>query len=363
MEKTIYKLDSKGKERFLTVKTEGAEMIQISGLIDTDSPVEHRKTCKAKNVGKANETTPEEQAIAEAEAKWIKKIDEGYFESLENANSQEVILPMLAKGYDSEKKKIDWEDEENPVYAQPKLDGMRSFNLDGTITSRKGKEIDTVAHILNEIIKLEAGRIDGELYAHGHSFQSNMKAIKKTRNVAEAKEEGCPPTTDVKFHVYDMIIDKPFKERYEMLKEICEKAEHILLVPTYIIKNEKELNEYHAQFLADGYEGTIVRHGNASYKVNGRSSNLLKYKDFKDIAVKLIDVTPAEQRETWGVPVLELPDGRTFRAGARLSHSEREDLLTNKDKYIGQTAEIRYFEETDDGIPRFPVLVGFRLDK
>ena len=91
--------------------------------------------------------------------------------------------------------------------------------------------------------------------------------------------------------------------------------------------------------------------------------HLLKYKDFIDIAVKLVDVTPAEQRETWGVPVLELPDGRTFRAGAIMSHDEREDLLTNKDKYIGQTAEIRFFEYTDDGKPRFGVLVGFRLDK
>ena len=362
MEKTIYKLDSKGNERFLTVKAVGAEMIQISGLVDTDSPVEHKKTCKAKNVGKANETTPEEQAIAEAEAKWVKKIDEGYFESLEEANSLKVILPMLAKGYEKEKKKIDWEDEDNPVYVQPKLDGMRSFNLDGTITSRKGKEIDTVTHIINEVAKLEAGRLDGELYAHGYSFQANMKAIKKIRDTKNTIEN-YPATVEVKFHVYDMIVDKPFKERYEMLKEICEKAEHIVLVPTYIIKNEKELNEYHSKFLEEGYEGTIVRHGKASYKVNARSSNLLKFKDFIDIAVKLIDVTPAEQRETWGVPVLELPDGRTFRAGARLSHAEREDLLTNKEKYIGKTAEIRFFEYTDDGIPRFPVLVGFRLDK
>ena len=89
----------------------------------------------------------------------------------------------------------------------------------------------------------------------------------------------------------------------------------------------------------------------------------MKYKDFKDIAVKLIDVVPAEQRSEWGVPVLEMEDGRTFRAGARLSHDERKDLLSNKQSYIGKTAEIRYFEETDDGLPRFPVCVGFRLDK
>ena len=39
MEKTIYKLDSKGKERFLTVRAEGKDLVQISGLIETDSPI------------------------------------------------------------------------------------------------------------------------------------------------------------------------------------------------------------------------------------------------------------------------------------------------------------------------------------
>ena len=46
-----------------------------------------------------------------------------------------------------------------------------------------------------------------------------------------------------------------------------------------------------------------------------------------------------------------------------MSHQEKEEMLSNKDEYIGKTAEIRYFEESEDGIPRFPVMVGIRLDK
>jgi hypothetical protein len=38
-------------------------------------------------------------------------------------------------------------------------------------------------------------------------------------------------------------------------------------------------------------------------------------------------------------------------------------MLAMKGEYIGQTAEVRFFEYTDGGIPRFPVCVGFRLDK
>ena len=46
-----------------------------------------------------------------------------------------------------------------------------------------------------------------------------------------------------------------------------------------------------------------------------------------------------------------------------MSHKDREELLANANKYIGQTAEVRFFEWTDDGFPRFPICVWFRLDK
>ena len=47
----------------------------------------------------------------------------------------------------------------------------------------------------------------------------------------------------------------------------------------------------------------------------------------------------------------------------KFSFEEREEILTNKTNYLGKTAEIRFFEYTDEGLPRFPVCVGLRLDK
>ena len=46
----------------------------------------------------------------------------------------------------------------------------------------------------------------------------------------------------------------------------------------------------------------------------------------------------------------------------KFSYKEREEILKNKKDYIGRTAEIRFFEYTDDGLPRFPVCYGFRND-
>ena len=118
------------------------------------------------------------------------------------------------------------------------------------------------------------------------------------------------------------------------------------------------MKKFHSQAVSDGYEGSMVRWGDDVYKVNGRSSYLLKYKDFLDTTATIINIIPAEQRPEWGVPVF---DG--FKAGVKLSHEERVELLQNKDEYIGKTAELRYFELTDDGKPRFGVMVGIRLDK
>ena len=144
---------------------------------------------------------------------------------------------------------------------------------------------------------------------------------------------------------------------------------NIKLVDTIQIKSEENLKEIHIINLKNGFEGSIIRFGDAPYKCNGRSSNLLKYKDFQDIDAEIVDIVPAEQRPEWGVPVLKYTNQKvsgvntyTFRAGLRYSHEDRKEFLTNKEKYIGKIANIRFFEYTDDGLPRFPVMVGIRAD-
>lgn len=351
MDETLYKKDSKGKIRSLNINTNEGVLNQISGLLEGKKTTSS-KVCKPKNVGKVNETTKEVQAVQQGEALVIKKLKEGYFRTIEEAKESEVILPMLAKEYSKEQKKIDWSE---PVYIQPKLDGMRALGVkENKLISRTGRDIETLNHLFEDIEKLRALGVnipDGEVYQHGKTFQENMKLIKKYR-----KDE----TEQVKYYLYDCISNENFAVRYDrlLLAFHSMRFKTLELVPTYNIKNERELKEYHKRFLSEGYEGSIIRHGEAPYKIDGRSSNLLKYKDFKDMSAIVIDVVPSEARPEQGVIVC-----KGFRANLKFSHKEREEILLNKEKYIGQTAEIRYFEETDEGLPRFPVCVGFRLDK
>lgn len=352
--KSLYKLDSHKKVRVWQIWNNNGELIQESGILG-GKLVQHSKECKQKNIGKSNETSPEEQAELELESEYNSKLTEGYFKTIEECKTEEVILPMLAKSFNDEEKKIDW----NNCFVQPKLDGQRCLahcksNGDVVLMSRDGKIIDNtiMAHIVKDLSTIKKDVIlDGELYAHGLTFQENMKLIKKLR----------PETSKlIKYHVYDLVSNEPFRLRKVrgFIKGLfsCEE------VSTYDIRNKQSLLEWHEVNMGQGYEGSIIRWGNEGYKTNGRSSNLLKYKDFQDIALPIIDVTSNEVSVNQGTPWFEL-NGKKFKAGCKLSHEDREDLLTNKKDYIGKTGEIRYFELTDDGIPRFPVYLGLRLDK
>lgn len=348
----LYKKDTKGKTRILEILTEGAELVQRSGLKD-GALVEHRKTCKGKNIGKSNETTPENQAISEMNSKIAEKLTEGYFRTEEEMEEGDVILPMLAKSYGDELDKINWLKD---VYVQPKLDGMRclAFKRGGKVIlqSRDGKIIQNMGHIETALAYLAEDVImDGELYCHGRNFQENMRLIKKYRP---------GETEEINYHIYDIVSPLPFKDRHAILEGTL--TSPLVDVPTSPIAGETTLKYYHQKFLSEGYEGTIIRHGDEGYKKNGRSSSLLKYKDFKDIALPIIDVVASEQRPTWGQPIFEFY-GKQFSAGMKYSHAEREEFLKNKKDYIGKTAEIRFFEYSEEGIPRFPVMVGIRLDK
>lgn len=354
----VYKLDTKGKERVLHIYTSGAELIQESGLIE-GAKVEHRKTCTGKNIGKSNETTPEEQAVLQAESKIAEKLTEGYFYTLEEAKTTEVILPMLADDYKEKSKKINW----LQAYVQPKLDGMRCLiivkNGQVRLMSRAGKDIITMQHIIDAIKPMVSPTsnyiLDGELYAHGLNFQENMRLLKKVR----------PGETEKICHnIYDIVSVKPFIERFSFAKLVVEKckSDSIKLVQTIQIGSEQDLTVDHAKFLGMGYEGTMVRHGDSGYESNKRSSSLLKYKDFKDISLPIIDITPNDANPLHGTPVFEL-GGKQFKSGLKMSHAEREEFLTNRADHIGKMAELRFFEYSEEGTPRFPVMVGFREDK
>ncbi len=350
--KTIYKKDNKGNIRYLKISTNyQGYLTQTSGILQTNNPTIHTTLCKGKNIGKINETSPRQQAENEAASKIKEKLRQGYFETIEEAQKEGgkgFLMPMLAHKYEDYKDDIEF-----PCFVQPKLDGCRSISsVETHFISRTNKVFDQIKHI---ILPDYAGiTFDGELYAHGLSFQKNMKLIKKYR-----KRE----TEQIKYHVYDIVSEESFKDRLITLIKVASNHPHIIIVPTYIVSSMEDVQKYHQQFLSEGYEGTIIRWGDKGYDVNHRSKYLLKYKDFIDEAYKIVDIVPSQACPEQAVIVCENDKGNEFGCGMKFSHKEREEILLNKSNYIGKMAEVRFFEYTDSGIPRFPVCVGIRIDK
>src|SRR5882757_4186586 len=100
----LYQVDSKGKLRFWMMQTECGKHRTVSGLVDGKSVTSGWVVSEAKNVGRSNATTPEEQALFETEADYKLKRDSKYHDSIETAqdagSGTKFLSPMLAKKWE-----------------------------------------------------------------------------------------------------------------------------------------------------------------------------------------------------------------------------------------------------------------------
>ena len=112
---TLYKFDTKGKLREWTMVIEQDSFHAVKGLVGGKLTEDKPRFCEAKNVGRSNETSPEQQAENEAQSKWQKKIDSGYGETEEQAKEKKFYEPMLAHKYEDRKGEL-----ELPLFCQPK---------------------------------------------------------------------------------------------------------------------------------------------------------------------------------------------------------------------------------------------------
>lgn len=117
--KTLYKNTSLGQVQSWQIVVEGNTYYTIEGInqLSTSKPT----VCVGKNIGRANETTPEQQALNEARSLYQKKLDKGYSEDAPQASK--FFEPMLA----FEREKYEKLLFTVPTYVQPKLDGCLDY--------------------------------------------------------------------------------------------------------------------------------------------------------------------------------------------------------------------------------------------
>lgn len=361
---TLYKRDTKGKIRQLTIQygwdsDDIAATRSIAGLKDGKLVTSGWNESKAKNVGRANATTAYTQAIAEAMSIYDRRLEKEYFKDIKDIDSYEAFKPMLAGGYK--------DGVEFPIIAQPKLDGIRCIaNKDGLWT-RQAKPITSCPHIWEEIKPIFEKHpeyvFDGELYNHELKEDFN-KITSLVRKLKSTEEDFAESKKLVQYHVYDMYdTSKPELEfssrffKFGMTLLSNKDNTSIRVVETIMVQSQESLDNLYGQWTEAGYEGQMVRY-DMPYE-NKRSKYLLKRKEF--ITDEFQVVTMLEGKGNWAGYtkhfVLSKPDGTHFGAGVRGTQEVLKKLW--EDGKAPDWATLRYFNETPDGIPRFPVVIDY----
>lgn len=203
----LYKYTSKGQIQQWQIIVKDNTYWTVEGIKDGKLTVGKPTVVEGKNIGRANETSPAEQALSEAASKHQKKLDKNYNEIL--TSEKKFFEPMLAKDY-KESKDINFKVR---TFIQPKLDGLRCINGNNELASRNGKLYVACPHLhQNEVL------LDGELYNHSLKADFN-KIVSLCKKVKPTKEEIAEAAEKVEYWIYDYPEhDCPFSKRLESLK-------------------------------------------------------------------------------------------------------------------------------------------------
>jgi DNA ligase-1 len=330
----------------------------LNGKITQSKPT----IVKGKNIGRANETTAPDQAYKEAESKHKKKVEAGYSENVEDVDiSKKFFAPMLAHKYLDYKDKIKF-----PVLVSIKIDGSRMIIQKNGLFTRNGKKYISCPHIEKLFRpffeKHPNWKIDGEIYSHEIPFQKIMSIVRKSKPTEEDLEES---EKIIQIYIFDGVTDnleEGFEDRFLTIKKeitnIVGKSKYITFVDVFPINTHKEIEQYHNDFVKQGFEGLMIRIKGSKYE-NKRSKNLLKYKHFFDEEFPITNIVEGigNRAGMAGNLVIKMKDGREFSSGIRGGEEYYKELFKNKNKLIGKKATVRYQELSTDGIPRFPVCI------
>ena len=274
-----------------------------------------------------------------------------------------MMKPMLAHKFDDSR--VDWS---QPVYIQPKLDGVRClFTKDGAY-SRTGKEFMNVSHLRTTLLPFFKQHpdvvLDGELYNHElkHDFEKIISLVRKQKPTADDRLEA---QQLVQFHVYDYfdsVIYDSYKTRMQMLVTSDIYDRHVKYVPAKLVDSYNYARDLHATFLSEGYEGSIIRL-DGLYK-HGRSYDLMKFKDFSDAEATIVgyELGKGKRTGTIGKFLMMDDEGVEFGCppGKGYSYKDLSNMLLNIKDYMGQRATFTYFQRTKAGSYRHPLFKCIR---
>lgn len=295
-----------------------------------------------------------------------------------------LFKPMLAASgtFDATKFRF-------PLYASPKIDGIRAVVLNEQLLARSLKPIPNlfISSLLSGLEQLEL--MDGELTV-GSPFS---KDVYKQTVSGVMTIVGEP---DFKFNVFDQVGKEIYTTRRKNLEDKVKRLpkslrKYIQIHEQKLINSPDELPAYEKSCVELGYEGVIVRLPEGRYKF-GRSTFkeqfLVKFKRFEDGEARIVGFKARRHNgneaqinelgnksrslkkegmvelETLGALIAVGINGTykdvQFDVGTGFSDDLANHIWTNRESFLDTIFKYKYDPNGNYEKPRFPVYQGAR---
>lgn len=301
----------------------------------------------------------------------------------EKTDSTGKIKPMLAKRF--ENVPMSYNNKIDSWYVSRKLDGVRCMiQIDSetkniVTSSRGGTNYDaSLVHIINHptiqhIFKLYPNIVlDGEIYTHGMTLQ-------QISGLARRSEENLEECSKLQFWIFDYINldnpNEPFSERMHFLAELnsyflipfdIDDKEENESFPLRVVTHQKmfvydRIMTLHNKFVSEGFEGAVARTSDSPYEIGKRPNSMQKFKQYQDAEALVIGKEGGLRDWEDMVFIMQLEDGKTFKAKPVGTREIRKEYWDNFDnKYKNKIGTYKFFTVSEDGIPTQPAFKCFR---
>lgn len=286
----------------------------------------------------------------------------------------ELFKPLLAATVNS------FDQLKFPLFASPKIDGIRALGQGDTLVSRRLRPLDN--KFLQTAFPGHDG-LDGELVfgspTHPHCYERTKSAT--------GRFEGKPKCT---WWVFDDFTrpDMAWMKRLDLVRE---KVNHpwIKVLPQVLINHEDQLEEYESQLLEEGWEGVMLRDPQGRYKFGRSTLNegiLLKLKRFDTDQARIIGFeeemknTNPEKRDATGrlkrskaaeglvgkgtlgalsIRVVTGPYAGVTTRVTGMTKALKEYIWANREKYLNRMIYFEWFPVGSKDKPRHPTFKDF----
>jgi DNA ligase-1 len=270
--------------------------------------------------------------------------------------------PMLAESFRALKA--------GPWVAEPKLDGMRGL-WDGRTLWTRGSEKRPPRPVVNppEVLAELHARfsdcvLDGELY--GIRWGETASVCRTTTSTKHSK--------DIRFHVFDVLATggmnlcgQTYDKRREILDDLflAGDTEAVVWLPFRPLAGRDPVEVARA-FVAQGYEGAMLKQLNSPYLCGIRSPMWLKVKFTDEVDAMIVGAELGEGKfsRTLGALSVVAGDGTPFRVGGGFTDRQRAALWAQHlaGTLAGQIVTVEYQPGDENIRARFPRFKRMRVD-